>query len=81
MNVNTSIPLPCYNEQQTFGYQKPFIKYTSCEIYDIVSKIKDTSLPASIQPGDHSEVLVEANQQLLERGRTVSFDEALNQGI
>ena len=41
MNVNTSIPLPCYNEQQTFGYQKPFIKYTSCEIYDIVSVYKE----------------------------------------
>lgn len=38
-------------------------------------------IPASIQPGDHSDVLVAANTQLVEKGRTMSIDEALSHGI
>ncbi|KAK8809901.1 hypothetical protein WA158_000844 [Blastocystis sp. Blastoise] len=86
--INNVIPYACpplylpqqLNVPREFGYKKNFKKYTSVEIYDIVQNLTDISLPDSIQPGDHSDVLVEANRQLLERGRTVSFDEAISIG-
>ncbi|KAK8792815.1 hypothetical protein WA158_004979 [Blastocystis sp. Blastoise] len=76
--------IPTGTNQQdmcTNGYNnKPFKKYSNDDILDIVRKMSDLSIPSTIEAGDHSEVLVEANPELVEKGRTMSIDQALSHG-
>ena len=56
------------------------VKYSYKEICDIVKGVKDLSCPPIASAGVESALVETANQELVQKGRTFSIDQALQRG-
>lgn len=57
------------------------VKYSYSEICEIVKGVKDLSCPPIASTGVESALVETANQELVQKGRTFSIDQALQRGV